>query len=410
MKKKIAMLLVAGMMVTSMAGCGSEKEAETTKTEEAGDNTKEEAEDAVSEEKTENDTDTAKTDDKKDGYDVALIISLNGSIDDHSFTQGSWDGIKAFSDETGKTCQYYQATDESVNGYSNAIQVAIDNGAEAIVCPGYNYEETVFEIQDQYPDVSFILVDGTPHNADYSEYKTADNTYTCLFSEQQAGFLAGYAIVKDGEKNLGFLGGMMMPAVIRYGYGFVQGADYAAKEMGLSKGDVTVKFGYTGNFDTSPENQTKAASWYKDGVTTIFSCGGNIVYSVTAAAEAADGDAHVIGVDVDQSSESETIVTSAMKMLSTAIYDELTKWNDGKFEGGENALLGVKEDAVGLPDDFSRFKTFTKEEYDAIYKDLVDDKDGLLSEMLSNTDENGEEVTLDMVKDKLDIVEVEEIG
>ena len=379
MKKRLAMLLAAGMLLVSLAGCAGKAPGE------------------------EKDTDA------ESGYEIALIKSFNGSIDDRSFTQGSWEGIKKFCDETGKTSQYYQATDKSVSAYVNAIRVAIENGAQTVICPGYQFEETVYEVQEQYPDVSFILVDGTPHNTDYSDYHTADNTYTCHFSENQAGFLAGYAIVMDGERNLGFLGGMKMPAVVRFGYGFAQGADHAAKELGLKAGDISMKFSYTGNFDTSPENQTKAASWFRDGITTIFSCGGNIVYSVTAAAEAADEDVHVIGVDVDQSETSETIITSAMKMISSAIYDALKAKEDGAFPGGENVLLDVTEDAVGLPDDFSRFKTFDKESYDKIYASLVADENGILSNILSDSDESGQEIPMDTLKEKLEVVVVEEI-
>ena len=353
----------------------------------------------------------AGTEDKngENQYQIALITSFNGSIDDRSFTQGSWEGIQKFGDENEKTYQYYRATDESIDGYLNAIQMAVDNGAESVICPGYQFEEAIFRAQDQYPDVSFVLLDGTPHNNDYSEYKTAENTYSCLFAEQQAGFLAGYAMVMDGQKNLGFMGGMKMPAVVRFGYGFAQGADYAAQKQGLSSGDISMKFGYTGNFDSSPENQTKAASWYRDGVTTIFACGGNIVYSITAAAEAADGEAQVIGVDVDQSGESETVVTSAMKMLSTAIYDALTEKEAGNFPGGENAVLGITENSVGLPDDFTRFASFSKEDYEEIYQELLEDQDGLLSGMLSDTDENGQEIALDQVQAELEIVEIQEI-
>ncbi len=379
MKKKVALLLIAALMSTSLIGCGGQGDS--------GDGAAEET----------------------NKYEIALITSHNGAIDDRSFTQGSWEGIQKYCEETGKTSQYYQATDESVNGYTNAIQVAIDNGATAVVCPGYQYEETIYEVQEDYPDVSFILVDGTPHDAEYTEYLTAENTYSCLFAEEQAGFLAGYAIVKDGQRDLGFLGGMKMPSVVRYGYGFAQGADYAAQELGLAKGDITMKFSYTGNFETSPENQTKAASWFKDGVTTIFSCGGNIVYSVTAAAEAADGDVHVIGVDVDQSGESDTIITSAMKMLSTAIYDALIAKENGEFPGGTSETLGVEKNAVGLPDDFSRFESFTKEDYDDIYQKLLNDEDGILSGMLSDTDENGEEVTMDTLRSGLEVVEIEEL-
>lgn len=391
-KKSLLVLILSAMLVFS--GCGGGNAGQ----EGGGDAGSGSAESTESEDKN-----------ADNQYQIALITSFNGSIDDRSFTQGSWEGIQKFGDEKGKTYQYYRATDESIDGYLNAIQMAVDSGAESVVCPGYQFEEAIFRAQDQYPDVSFILLDGTPHNNDYSEYKTADNTYSCLFAEHQAGFLAGYAIVMDGQKDLGFLGGMKMPSVVRFGYGFAQGADYAAQKLGLSKGDVSMKFGYTGNFESSPENQTKAASWYRDGVSTIFSCGGNIIYSVTAAAEAADGDVKVIGVDVDQSGESETVVTSAMKMLSTAIYDALTEKEAGNFPGGENEVLGIAENAVGLPDDFTRFETFTKEDYDEVYQELVEDKDGLLSGMLSDTDEDGQEIPLDQIQAGLEIVEVQEI-
>ena len=141
MKKKIAMLLIAGTLLMSLSGCQASSGGE--------------GQDGGNSENT---------------YEIALITSQNGAIDDQSFTQGSWEGIQKFSDDTGKTCQYYEATDESVNGYTNAIQVAIDNGADTVVLPGYAYEETVYDAQDKYPDVSFILLDGTPHNADYSDY------------------------------------------------------------------------------------------------------------------------------------------------------------------------------------------------------------------------------------------------
>jgi basic membrane protein A len=330
-------------------------------------------------------------------YEIALITdSVSGAIDDRSFTQGSWDGIKQYCDETGKASLYYRATEESKDGYLNAIQMAIDNGAEIVVCPGYLYESAVFYAQDTYPDVKFILLDGVPQNGEYTEYKTADNTYSIVFAEEQAGFLAGYAAVLDGYRRLGFMGGMAVPAVVKFGYGFLQGADYAAQELGLAKGEVQINYGYTGNFAPTPENQTKAASWYQAGTEVIFSCGGLILNSVTAAAEAASGTAAVIGVDVDQKGESETVITSAMKKLTTAVYDGLKLEESGKFPGGVNARLGAAEDCIGLPDDFSRFRKFTKGQYSTIYSKLKSDDGGLAGKMITNSI-NGETVTLQQI-------------
>jgi len=301
--KKIHVGLAVLLVVTFLMGCGNSKENDT---------------------KEDNSSTTSE-------YEVALIIdAVSGAIDDRSFTQGAWEGIEKFAEQYGKTAQYYRSTEDSTDGYLNAIQMAVDNGATAVVCPGYSYEAAIFQAQDKCPDVYFILLDGTPQNGDYTEYKTADNTYSVVFAEEQAGYLAGYAVVKDGETKLGFMGGMAVPAVVRFGYGFVQGAQAAAEEMGLNEGDIQMKFGYTGNFEATPENQTKAASWYEAGTDVIFSCGGLILNSVTAAAEA-DGSGKVIGVDVDQQGESETVITSAMKMLSDTVYNALDAKEKGRF-------------------------------------------------------------------------------
>jgi basic membrane protein A len=342
-------------------------------------------------------------------YEVALITdSVSGAIDDRSFTQGAWDGIKQYCDETGKAGLYYRATEESKDGYLNAIQMAVDNGAQIVVCPGYLYESAVFFAQDIYPKVQFLLLDGVPQNGEYTEYKTANNTYSIVFAEEQAGFLAGYAAVLDGYRHLGFMGGMAVPAVVKFGYGYLQGANYAAKEMGLAAGEVQVNYGYTGNFAPTPENQTKAASWYQSGTEVIFSCGGLIMNSVTAAAEVAGIGAAVIGVDVDQKGESETVITSAMKNLTVAVYNGLKMAYSGNFPGGVNARLGAAEDCVGLPDDYSRFHKFTREQYNGIYAKLKADDGGLASAMMTNS-LNGENVTLQQITARTPLLAVKDM-
>jgi basic membrane protein A len=342
-------------------------------------------------------------------YEIALITdSVSGAIDDRSFTQGSWEGIKKYCDETGKASLYYRSTEESRDGYLNAIQMAVDNGAQIVVCPGYLYESAVFFAQDAYPNVKFILLDGVPQNGEYTEYKTANNTYSIVFAEEQAGFLAGYAAVLDGYRRLGFMGGMAGPAVVKFGYGYLQGANYGAKELGLAPGTVRVKYGYLGNFAPTPENQTKAASWYQSGTEVIFSCGGLILNSVTAAAEAANGSVAVIGVDVNQKGESETVITSAMKELTVAVYNGLKMAYAGNFPGGVNARLGAADDCIGLPDDFSRFRRFTKEQYNSIFAKLKADEGGLASNMITNS-MNGENVTLQQISAQVPLLAVEDI-
>lgn len=299
-------------------------------------------------------------------YEVAMITDI-GTIDDKSFNQGTWEGIKAYCEANGKTYNYYQPTAQSTEIYLDFIEQAIKAGAKVIVTPGFLFEEPIFVAQDMYPDVTFMLIDGNPHNADYSEFRTEKNTVGIVYAEEEAGFLAGYAAVKDGYTKLGFMGGMAVPAVVRYGYGFVEGAEAAAKELG--KKDLVCNYHYTGGFAATPEAQALAASWYADGIEVIFACGGAVGNSVMAAAEAANG--KVIGVDVDQSSQSKTVITSSTKGLAASVQQILAAYYGGKFPGGEAIVMDATKDGVALPMATSQFKTFTQADYDAVYAKLV---------------------------------------
>lgn len=302
-----------------------------------------------------------------DTYELALITDV-GTIDDKSFNQGSWEGLVQYAEEKSITHKYYQPKEQGNDSYLDSIQLAVEGGAKVIVTPGYLFEEPIFIAQDMYPDVNFVLVDGNPHNADYSEFRTEKNVVGIVYAEEQSGFLAGYAAVKEGYTKLGFMGGMAVPAVIRFGYGFVEGAEYAAKELGLT--EVTVNYHYTGGFAATPEAQALAASWYNDGIEVIFACGGAVGNSVMAAAEAAT-DKWVIGVDVDQSNESERVLTSATKGLKASVYQAIDAYYKGEFPGGESWVLGADRDGVALPMANSRFEKFAQADYDAIFAKLI---------------------------------------
>lgn len=320
-----------------------------------------------------------------DTYEIAMLTD-SGSVTDKSFNQFTWEGVKAYADKNSKTYKYYKPAEATTKGYEDSIDLAVKAGAKIIVLSGFFFDQACFDSQTKYPDVKFLAIDYRPNNEDQKNpvSKTGPNTYSVLYQEQQPGFLAGYAAVKDGYTKLGFMGGMAVPAVERYGYGFVQGAEYAAKEMGLKDGSIELKYTYVGNFDATPDNQTLAASWYKSGSQIIFACGGSVGLSVMAAAEAANG--KVIGVDVDQSGDSPSVVTSAEKYLGATVQDALTKYYAGQYPGGVEATLGAKENMVGLPDDFSKFKTFTKDDYTKLYTALAADTNGIASGIKKDTD------------------------
>lgn len=332
--KKFLCLAAAFMMAVSLSGCGSNNDGDK-------------------------------------GTLETVMLTDKGNIDDKSFNQGTYEGIKAFyGDKTGKY-DYIKPLEATTEEYKNSIDQAIKKGAKTIVTPGFLFEAAVFEKQTQYPDVNFILIDGYPNNNIYTdEYKegTEKNTVGIKFNEEQVGYLAGYAAVKetnDGKTaKIAFLGGQAVPAVVNYGYGYLQGANDAAKELNVQ---VEAKYYYSDGFSATPEAQALAAGWYKDGVSIVFGCGGSIGNSAMAAAGAASPQGKVIGVDVDQSGESETVVVSARKGLATAVQKELKAIQDGNFDGGKNLTLGAAEDAVDLSMETSKLTKFSKEDYDALF-------------------------------------------
>lgn len=362
-KKALSIALVM-TLVFSLAACGTKSNTGNKSNTNTGDT------------KTETTPEATKATSGSDQYEIALITDI-GTIDDKSFNQGAWEGVEAYAKENNKTYKYYKPTEKSDDAYLTSIDLAVKGGAKFVVCPGYLFEIPVHTAQTKYPDVKFVILDGVPHGDD-GVADVASNSYSIFYAEQEAGFLAGYAIVKEGYTKLGFMGGVAVPAVIRYGYGFAQGAEAAAKELGLAKGSLDLKYTYVGNFDATPDNQAKAASWYNEGTEVIFACGGAVGNSVMKAAEAAGK--KVIGVDVDQASESDTVITSSMKNLKKSVYDALGTFYNNTFPGGKSVTLDATTEGVQLPMDTSRFTKFTKDDYTAIYDRIVKKEFNILSD------------------------------
>ena len=305
---------------------------------------------------------------------VALVTDV-GTIDDESFNQACWQGVEAWCTANGIEYTYYQPTEDSTDARVQSVAQAIAEGADTIVMPGYLFGATLTMVMEEFPDTHFIAVDVAAGDLtlDYSTYyDPAANTACLTFSEEQAGYLAGYAAVKDGYTKLGFLGGMAVPAVIRYGFGFVQGADAAAAELGK---DIEINYTYGGQFFGDANITAKMEGWYAAGTEVVFACGGGIYTSAVEAAKLHN--AKVIGVDVDQSYIDECIITSAMKQLQNVTETVLEALNSGDWAtyGGKVSNFSLAEgEYVGLPTDADswRLSTFTVDEYEALKAKLAD--------------------------------------
>ena len=306
-------------------------------------------------------------------YEIAFVTDV-GQLKDKSFNQGTFDGVKLYANANNLSYKYYQpangdqATDDD---RFDAMKAAAENGAKVIVCAGFMQGTALAKAAAEFKDVSFIFVDGWAM-AD-AKGNPLTNTLGVAFQEEQCGYLAGYAVVKEGYTKLGFTGGGggTNPACCRYGYGFVQGASAAAKELN-TKVEMNYSWLYGASFQASPELQTMANGWYTNGTECIFACGGSMFASVAAAAAANDG--KVVGVDVDQSFESDTVITSAMKGLAASVQWACAKVYDGSFAaiGGTCATLGAKDNAVGLPTATWSLTKWSVEDYNAMVAAMAD--------------------------------------
>ena len=363
--KRFLALMLALCMVFALCACGGNT-AKPADDEKGGDDANLTA-DQIPDEMT--------SDDGK--YEIGFVTDV-GQLKDKSFNQGTYDGVKLFAVANDKSYKYYQpangdkATDED---RIDAMKAAVENGAKIVVCAGFMQEGALRAAAIEYPDVSFVFIDGYPvtEEAGVDGSPVLKNIAGICFQEEQSGYLAGYAAVMEGYTKLGFCGGGggTNPACCRFGYGFVQGAIAAAAEKGV-KAEVNYSWLYGASFSASPELQTMAAGWYTNGTEVIFSCGGSMFASVAQAASAAD--AKVIGVDVDQSFDSDAVITSATKGLASSVQWALAKFYDGTFAdiGGTATALGAKDDAVGLPTATWSLANWSVDDYNALLAQIKD--------------------------------------
>ena len=375
--KKLLALLLCLAMVFGLAACGNSNKPADSQTPAPGTNTETPAPETETPGETEADPDAIEDSmTSADGkYQVAFVTDV-GQLKDKSFNQGTFDGVKLYAAANGLSYKYYQpangseATDDD---RYDAMKAAVEGGADVVVCAGYLQEAALKKAAIENPETPFVFIGGYPLTDDAGN--TLSNVAGIAFKEEQAGYLAGYAAVMDGFTKLGFSGGGggTNPACCRFGYGYVQGANHAAEELGITV-DMNYSWQYGSTFSASTDLQTMINGWYVNGTEIVFACGGSMFQSIVAAASANDG--YVIGVDVDQSGESEYVVTSAMKGLADAVQWAVAKVYDGTFDtiGGQQTSLGVADNAVQLPTgaDSWRFETFTVEEYESLYQQMVD--------------------------------------
>lgn len=351
--KKLLAILLACAMIFALAACGTsndpgaESDPPQTNSPESGNpgETPEESEKPVA-----------------SGAQVALIVGAADTIDDRGFFQSTWEGIQEFCTANDLTYTYYQPTENTEDALYEVIDLAALNGAEIIVTTGGGFIGMMENVFAAYPNLYFICNE-TPFTV------PAENSVIYIFQSQESAFIAGVAAVTEGYKEIGIIGGVPIPPVNRPTFGFVQGVNWAAGEQGID--DINLKVWYCNSLEQSPDAQTYAASWFQSGTELIAAFCGGAAISVFAGAEASNG--LCIGADTDQSTVSDTVITSNLKEVRQSTVDGLQLWLDGNFSevGGSLLNMGLAEGGMALEMDNAKFSVFTQEQYDDLYQRIV---------------------------------------
>ena len=380
MKKKLFAVLMAATMVSSLVACGDTAPATTDTAETATEQTAEPAAEPAADTATE--APAAEATDMR----VAMVTDY-GDITDQSFNQSTYEACKAFGEANGVDFTYYKPEGDSDAEREAMIDKAVADGYNVIVMPGYAFAGAIKDTAETYPDVKFVALDVSEYDleGDASDFnnETYPNVFSAVYQEELPGYMAGYAAVKMGFTKLGFLGGMAVPAVIRYGYGFVQGADAAAAELGA---DVEINYAYGNQFYGDADITAAMDTWYQGGTEVVFACGGGIFTSAGEAAAKVGG--KVIGVDVDQAAtidgmfEKGMTVTSAMKGLQATVNTLLTAIKDGSWDSYAGKILNLglvsaddmSLNYVGLADSTIWTDGFSEADYKQLVADMVNGK------------------------------------
>ncbi|HAG69199.1 MAG TPA: BMP family ABC transporter substrate-binding protein [Lachnospiraceae bacterium] len=381
MKKKLIGMIMSAAMVLSLAACGgAAPEAPADTAAAAADAAPADSEAPAADAAADTGSRAAAAEDMK----VAMVTDY-GDVTDQSFNQSTYEACKAFCDAGGFEFTYYKPEGDSTAERVAMIDKAVADGYNVVLLPGFAFAEAIIEATPMYPDIKFISLDMTESDlagAAGTDTYSEPNVFVASYQEELVGYMAGFAAVKMGYTRLGFLGGMAVPGVMRYGYGFVQGADAAAAEDGA---DVTVNYAYGNQFYGDADITAAMDTWYSGGTEVVFACGGAIYTSVAEAAAKVDG--KVIGVDVDQAAAIDgqygegMTITSAMKGLGATVETLLSAIRDGKWDdyAGKVLSLGIvdgenpEKNYVQLPLNSTIWTdSFTVDDYKAIVAGMAD--------------------------------------
>lgn len=303
---------------------------------------------------------------------IALITGVQ-ELELDFLNEEVWQGIVAFGDANEVEYTYYTPTEATVDKIYSTFELAVDEGADVLVCMGPMFSGAIAKMQQNYDDIKIIAIDV----AEASIGTLAKNTHCVSFKQNQSGYLAGYAAVKDGFTKLGFFGEYDIERYSGYGYGFFNGAVDAAKEDNVK---IEFDFAFGNEFDSVEQGIEAVDGWYKNGCEVVLAAGTENTVSAIAKS-AVENFAYVMGTSIDQSYLGQSFdynpfMVSAMKGLREAVNTTLERAATKQWEeelSGKTNFFGLENgNYLYLNEDqwLWLFEQFTLDEYWALKEEI----------------------------------------
>lgn len=338
MKQWLALVLAA-MMLLSLAACGGTPDGGTDK------------ENPDTPPASDSKNDVASIDDGV--TKIALLIS--GDLGDMSFWDSANAGMTQFAaDHPEAVVDIIEMGSSDTTKYESTLTQTANKDYDLIIVGTSDMREALQRLvkKDKYADRRFIIFDTEIKDNAAAEYPTV---HSIMFSQNEGGYLAGVLAAmmsqSSGAANTAFIGGTKNDIINDFGYGFMQGVDAVNREKGYAVGAYN---SYIGDFTNSPKGSSLATGFYDSGVEILFAAASQAGLGCIDAAKSCGK--QLIGVDSDQHAfyaatdpeKADCIITSVLKRVDLALYDCCEQFMAGTLTYGDLQVVGLKEGMVGL--------------------------------------------------------------
>ncbi|MEA9355679.1 BMP family ABC transporter substrate-binding protein [Bacteriovorax sp. PP10] len=263
---------------------------------------------------------------------VGMVTDVGG-VNDQSFNQSAWEGLTKVKKELGIKTSYQESKQDA--DYPANLETLLDAKNDLIWGIGFKMADAILIAAKQNPKQKYAIID-------YSfGAKTPKNVVGVMFKAEEGAFLAGYIAAKMSKTGtLGFIGGMSVPIIHSFQYGFKAGAKYANKKINILEQHAE-------SFTDAAKGKAIANQMIGKGADVIFHAAGAVGDGVIEAVK--EKDKMAVGVDRDQNYLApKNVITSSMKRVDNAVFNVVSDLSKGVFKGGTTVEYGLKDGAVDI--------------------------------------------------------------